>query len=50
MVQASVFALIQWLSRLNIFVLISWISLIGVLFEFLRKEYVGSFFYRIKHS
>lgn len=40
MAEASVFALVQWLMNINVFVLVSWISLIGVLFEFLRKEYV----------
>ena len=36
----SVFSLINAIFSMNIFVLASWIAVIGVVFKFLRKEYV----------
>ena len=39
----SVFSLINAIFSMNIFVLASWIAVIGVVFKFLRKEYVIPF-------
>lgn len=39
----SVFSLINYILSINFFTLISWISVIGLLFKFLRKEYVSLF-------
>ena len=39
----SVFSLVNYILSVNIFTLISWISVIGLLFKFLRKEYVRPF-------
>ena len=39
----SVFSLVNYILSINLFTLISWISVIGLLFKFLRKEYVVSF-------
>lgn len=39
----SVFSLINAIFRMNFFVLASWIAVIGIVFKFLRKEYVSTY-------
>ena len=36
----SVFSLIKFFLSFNVFTLVSWISVFGLVFKFLRKEYV----------
>ena len=36
----SVFSRVKAILNMNFFVLVSWIAVIGVVFKFLRKEYV----------
>lgn len=36
----SVFSLVKAILNMNFFVLVSWIAVIGVVFKFLRNEYV----------
>lgn len=38
----SLFSIIKFLFSFNVFTLVSWISVIGLVFKFLRKEYVMS--------
>ena len=37
----SILSVVKWVLQLNFFTLVSWISAVGLMFKFLRKEYVG---------